>query len=247
MSRNKPALFVVLSLVVMIGFLTAATPLRAGTETVVLSFNRNDNLPYDPMGGLVSDSAGNLYGTTLGGGPHSDGAVFELTPGANGAWTGKTIHNLNGSNGDEPEARLTFDSAGNLYGTTLGGGLHSQGVVFQLSRANGVWTEKVLHSFTGTTDGNYPQGPLTVDAVGNVYGTTAFGGTGKNCNNHGCGIVFQLTPNTNGTWTETVCTTSSTVAWTAATLSAASLLTQPEISMAQLSWADPISTALSLN
>ena len=205
MSRNKPALFVVLSLVVMIGFLTAATPLRAGTETVVLSFNRNDNLPYDPMGGLVSDSAGNLYGTTLGGGPHSDGAVFELTPGANGAWTGKTIHNFNGSNGDEPEARLTFDSAGNLYGTTLGGGLHSQGVVFQLSRsANGVWTEKVLHSFTGTTDGNYPQGPLTVDTAGNVYGTTAFGGTGKNCNNHGCGIVFQLTPNANGTWTETV-------------------------------------------
>ncbi|MFZ1010144.1 MAG: choice-of-anchor tandem repeat GloVer-containing protein, partial [Candidatus Sulfotelmatobacter sp.] len=63
---------------------------------------------------------------------------------------------------------------------------------------------KVLHSFNGTTDGNYPQGPLTVDAAGNVYGTTAFGGTGKNCNNHGCGIVFQLTPSTNGMWTETV-------------------------------------------
>jgi uncharacterized repeat protein (TIGR03803 family) len=204
MSRNKPPVFL-LCLTVIVGFLIAASPVRAANETVVLSFNRNDNLPYNPMGGLVSDSAGNLYGTTVGGGLRSDGAVFELTPGATGEWTGKTIHNFNSLDGDEPEARLTLDSAGNLYGTALNGGVHTQGVVFQLSRgANGVWTEKVLHSFNGTTDGDYPQGPLTVDAAGNVYGTTAFGGTGKNCNNHGCGIVFQLTPNANGTWTETV-------------------------------------------
>ena len=88
MSRNKPALFF-LSLVAMIGFLTALTA-RAADETVVLSFNRNDNLPYDPMGGLVSDSTGTFYGTTVGGGLRSAGSVFELTLGASGAWTGNT-------------------------------------------------------------------------------------------------------------------------------------------------------------
>jgi uncharacterized repeat protein (TIGR03803 family) len=202
MSR-KPAFFF-LSLVVAIGFLTSASPVRAANETVVLNFNGNDQLPYDPMGGLVSDAAGNLYGVTLGGGPRSAGTVFELTPGANGAWTGKTLHNFNGLDGEEPDTPLTFDSAGNLYGTTPDGG-HSLGVVFQLSRgANGVWTEKSLHKFVGGTGGNYPQGPLTVDAAGNIYGTTLYGGTSKHCGDHGCGVVFQLSPGANGTWTETV-------------------------------------------
>jgi uncharacterized repeat protein (TIGR03803 family) len=112
------------------------------------------------------------------------------------------------TDGSLPIAGLTFDGAGNLYGTA-GGGAYGYGVVFQLTPGTGgTWTETVLYSFcpvAGCTDGGGPRGNLVFDAAGNLYGTTAAGGAyGSACGGAGCGTVFELSSNGNGTWTETV-------------------------------------------
>jgi uncharacterized repeat protein (TIGR03803 family) len=101
---------------------------------------------------------------------------------------------------------VVLDAAGNVYGTTFGGGTGSCffgcGVVFKLRHgSNGKWTETILHSFTGGTDGGDPYAGLTFEA-GKLYGTTNFGGS-PSCSS-GCGVVFRLTKGGNGMWTETV-------------------------------------------
>jgi uncharacterized repeat protein (TIGR03803 family) len=107
-----------------------------------------------------------------------------------------------GSDPKFPYAGLIFDKAGNLYGTTEFGGTNNQGTVFEINpQSNGSWTETVLYNFTGSADGGQPYGGLVLDAAGNLYGTTNFGGN-SNCNN-GCGTVFKLTPGSSG-WNETV-------------------------------------------
>jgi len=112
----------------------------------------------------------------------------------------------NGKDGASPFSGLIFDATGNLYGTTFSGGAYEKGTVFQLTPgANGKWTEKVLYSFcsaSNCSDGNSPQASLIFDTVGNLYGTTTYGGSGTCIS--GCGTVFQLAPGANGTWTETV-------------------------------------------
>jgi uncharacterized repeat protein (TIGR03803 family) len=100
-----------------------------------------------------------------------------------------------------PQAGLTFDKAGNLYGTSKSGGANNQGTVFQLAMGANGWVETALYSFTGGTDGGQPIAEVAIDASGNLYGTTSAGGTGS-CNG-GCGTVFELTPSS-GKWTETV-------------------------------------------
>src|ERR1035438_1221071 len=113
----------------------------------------------------------------------------------------KVLHNFNhdGTDGWRPEAGLIFDAAGNLYGTTSQGGSSGVGTVFELTPATGgTWTEKVLHSFGGGADGGYPEAGLILDAAGNLYGTTQWGGTST------VGAVFELTPAAGGTWTEKV-------------------------------------------
>ena len=95
----------------------------------------------------------------------------------------------NGTDGEIPYAGLTFDAAGNLYGTTYEGGIHSLGTVFELSpRGGGGYTETVLHSFGNGTDGQYPYAGLIFDGAGNLYGTTYGGGI------HDYGTVFELSP-----------------------------------------------------
>jgi uncharacterized repeat protein (TIGR03803 family) len=115
-----------------------------------------------------------------------------------------------------PEGSLIFDQAGNLYGTTLLGGVLNQGTVFKLTpNADGRWTESVLHSFCSRPncgDGERPLAGLIFDQAGNLYGTTfAFGD--QDCfSGDGCGVVFKLTPNLNGGWKEAVlCTPSPTI------------------------------------
>jgi uncharacterized repeat protein (TIGR03803 family) len=164
-----------------------------------------------PQAGLIFDQAGNLYGTTVGGGAHNNkGTVFQLTPNQNGGWTEHTLYSFcsrtNCTDGSQPLAGLVFDQAGNLYGTTEGGGAQNNGgTVFQLTpNQNGEWTESVLYSFCSLrncTDGEAPRVGLIFDEAGNFYGTAAYGG------GHGViggGTVFQLTPNQNGEWTEHV-------------------------------------------
>lgn len=176
-------------------------------EEVLYSFT-SDNDAAEPQAGLIFDAAGNLYGTTLYGGPENDGTVFELVAGGQGTWTEKVLHNFaGGADGASPYAGLTIDADGNLYGTTATGGTRQRGTAFELvPSANGNWTEKVLHNFS--EPGYYQAGPfggLAIDAAGNLYGTTYGGGVNRDdCDVSlvGCGRVFELTPAANGTWTE---------------------------------------------
>lgn len=181
------------------------------TETVIHSFNNNGKDGFTPEGGLVMDASGTLYGTTYGGGTHPTcegeacGTVFQLKPDAKGKWVETLIHNFdaNGIDGYEPEAGLTLDERGNLYGTTAYGGNGNAGTVFTLSPlANGEWAETIIHSFN-LTDGALPATSVVFDSAGNLYGTTVVGGD-LNCQNRGCGTIFELVAGTNGKWKEKV-------------------------------------------
>jgi uncharacterized repeat protein (TIGR03803 family) len=168
-----------------------------------------------PLGGVVFDSAGNLYGTTQLGGTSRCGAgcgtAFELTPSASGEWTETLLYTFSGeSDGGFPEGGLIFDEAGNLYGTTYYGGdsrlkcSTSCGTVFKLSPGSGGWTKTLLYQFSGArSDGRGPMGSLVFDPAGNLYGTTTDSGNAFYCV---CGAVFELSPTSGGSgeWSETV-------------------------------------------
>ncbi len=147
---------------------------------------------------LIFDQAGNLYSTTTRGGA-GYGTVFELTPNQDGSWTESVLYSFTGgADGADPFAGLIFDQAGNLYGTTYQGGSAGVGTVFELTpNLDGGWTQNVLHSFKNS-DGRYPVGGVIFGADGNLYGTTTNGGAA------GQGTVFELTPNQDGSWTESV-------------------------------------------
>jgi uncharacterized repeat protein (TIGR03803 family) len=201
MPRKKLFLALVAELAVTLAAFTMLAPtLAVGQEQVLQIFNGTDGA--NSFSGLVFDPAGNLYGTTQQGGNTGYGTVFKLTRGSNGTWTETVLHNFHGPNGLdrgglEPSAALVFDLAGNLYGTTLAGGVHGFGVVFKLSPgANGNWTETVLHAFNGE-DGGRPAAPLIFDKAGNLYGTS----TGAPPR---LGNVFELSPGSDGAWTEAV-------------------------------------------
>jgi uncharacterized repeat protein (TIGR03803 family) len=199
------------------GVVYEMTPGNPWTETVVYTFTGyNDG--RTPRGGLIADSRGILYGTTVGGGTHERnfGVVYRLEPPATsgGAWRQNTIYSFNGgsSDGGYPYAKMVMDSSGALYGTTTSGGLLAAncppsgcGTVFRLvppPSGTGAWTESILHFFTGGGDGAYPIGGLVIDKNGALYGTTNGGGVGGGqC---GCGTVFQLIPPSTegGAWTE---------------------------------------------
>jgi uncharacterized repeat protein (TIGR03803 family) len=167
----------------------------------VYSFDYNGSDGANPEASLISDAAGNFYGTTVGGGNSAAGTVFELSPNGSGGWTEEVLYSFGeGLDGTYPEAGLIFDAAGNLYGTTEAGGIHRGGMVFELSpNGSGDWTETVLHSFGAGSDGSAPYaGQLIFDRTGNLYGTTSSGGTNF------YGIAFELSPNGSGGWTETV-------------------------------------------
>ena len=154
-----------------------------------------------PLGGVLVDRAGNLYGSTSIGGSGCNGGcgtVFELSPGSGGNWNETILHNFAGepNDGSYPGAALIFDGSGNLYGTTERDGTHGGGTVFEVALSG---QETVLYSFTGNADGQYPLGSLTFDASGQIYGTTSYGGD-SGCW-RGCGAVFRLTQ-TGGTWNE---------------------------------------------
>jgi len=180
--------------------LIAARPTLAQTETVLHSFGKRIGDGVSPESRLTPDGKGNFYGTTPFGGSSVYGTIFELSPNRRGGWNETVIYRFTGGvDGAEPDlSHVIFDNAGNLYGTTFFGGAYGLGVVFELSPVGANWTETVLHSFGGYAgDGAKPVNGLIMDSAGNLYGTTAFGGSG------GTGTVFELSPSGGG-WTEQV-------------------------------------------
>jgi uncharacterized repeat protein (TIGR03803 family) len=150
-------------------------------------------------GRMILDRAGNLYGVATFGGANGHGVAFELTRTQTG-WTLLPLYAfMDQPDGASPYGGLIFDKAGNLYGTTYYAGVNDVGTVYKLTHANGAWSESVLYSFKGGTDGSSPISTLVSDAAGNLYGTTSDGGTG--C---ACGVIFKLAHGANGTWTESV-------------------------------------------
>jgi uncharacterized repeat protein (TIGR03803 family) len=153
----------------------------------------------NPVAGLVFDSNGNLYGTTQNGGLHDLGVVFELSQ-SNGDWKYTVLHSFAGNSlkdGAHPYSGVTLDTKGNVFGTTLNGGESGGsglGVVYEVKRANGKWGETVLHAFS--TKGAYPDSAITLDASGNLYGTTNEGGYYR------YGTVFELSRSKTGRWKE---------------------------------------------
>jgi uncharacterized repeat protein (TIGR03803 family) len=178
------------------------------TKSVLYSFTSSGTDGANPYASLIFDQKGNLYGTTVYGGAQGSGAVFKLAPKADGSWTENVIYSfLGGKDGGNPSASLIFDQKGNLYGTTQdgGNGAPGNGTAFKLApNADGSWTESVLHVFSGGEDGGNPTASLIVDPAGNLYGTTFYGGGGGSCPGGECGLVFELMPNADGTWTESV-------------------------------------------
>jgi uncharacterized repeat protein (TIGR03803 family) len=154
------------------------------TETVLYSFTGGSD-GSAPVGGLVADAAGNLYGGTFFGGDNGGGVVYELSP-SGGGWTFNTIYSFTGYYG--PYNTLTFDAHGNLYGTTEGGGAYGSGSVFKLTPGSGGWTMTDLHDFAGGSDGGLLYGGVAVDAQGNVFGVTPIGGDQNQ------GFVYEIAP-----------------------------------------------------
>jgi uncharacterized repeat protein (TIGR03803 family) len=187
------------------GIVFELTPTGSGqwTESVLYNFGATQVDGETPAAGLVIDGNGNLYGTTQFGGKFGFGTAFELSPGPTG-WTETILHDFaNKPDGIFPEAPLIFDGLGNLYGETSGGGLFALGTVFELiPDPDGTWDETVIYHFgMNKLDGLSPTGGLTFDTLGNLYGTTVYGGSG--CLPESCGMVFQLSPTEQG-WSETV-------------------------------------------
>lgn len=156
-----------------------------------------------PRGGVVTDDRGNFYGTTSNGGTGRGGVVYQLSKGADGAWTQTSLYAFTGGNdGGNSQAGLLRDGQGNLYGTTYSGGTTGNGVVFKLAppkKGQTAWKYQVLWSFAGDADGSQPTGTLIMDNAGHLYGTTQWGGSGV------VGTVFKLSPPADGQkgWTKT--------------------------------------------
>lgn len=171
-------------------------------------------------GALLRDSAGNFYGTSEAGGDSMNcgkygcGAVFEVSPPTQpgGTWGGAILHSFDcTTDGTGPVGSLVFDNKGALYGVTTGDDYPcGYGTVFKLappSQPAASWTETVLYTFSGGTDGGNPYAGLVFDRKGNLYGTTGYGGL-LECDfgRQRCGNVFELVrpSSPSGPWAETV-------------------------------------------
>jgi len=185
-------------------------PIGGGTncsETILYSFAGQSDAAF-PLGGLVQDQAGNLYGVTLEGGANNLGAVYQLSPPASegGSWTETVIFSFSGPDGTLPTGQLQFDQSGALYGTTDGGGSLQEGTVFQLvppSGPGGSWSQSVLYNFSGGRDGGNPAAGVIIDNMGRIFGTASTGGLGRPFPG---GVIFRLLPpvNQGDPWRETV-------------------------------------------
>jgi uncharacterized repeat protein (TIGR03803 family) len=163
-----------------------------------------------PTARVVTGPDGAIYGSTSAGGGGSCvdssgfrgcGTVYRITPPPRAPssvvynWSSNTIHSFSGNDGASPQGDLTFDSSGNIYGTTIGGGDESVGVIYSLTQSNGGWSQNLLYQVQGNGDGEFPWGGVVFDASGNLYGVFADNGP------YGYGAIYKLSPSGAG-WTE---------------------------------------------
>ncbi len=171
-----------------------------GKETVLHEFTGTPD-GESPEALLVEDAAGNLYGTTYEGGAFENaGTVFKVDKEGNESVLYNFCSEANCADGNSPYPGVILDAAGNLYGVAEGGGLYDSGVVYEIDTKG---QESVLYSFGGGLDGSAPFSVLTADLDGNLYGTTRGGGNLACGGGDGCGVVFQLSPHSGGSWTDT--------------------------------------------
>src|SRR4030081_3305950 len=173
--------------------ISASAAWAAALPQIIYNFAGNNDGEYTDTD-LVIDSAGNLYGTSVQGGDFGGGTVFQLAPSGNG-WTHTVLYSFTGgADGGEPYKGVTLDSQGNLYGTAVTGGGGSCeggcGVAYKLTNSGGVWTQTVIHTFTGGNDGSGAGSGLTVGRYGSIYGVTPTGGA------NGFGVVYKVKPKT---------------------------------------------------
>jgi uncharacterized repeat protein (TIGR03803 family) len=176
------------------------SPIRGGgwKETVLHTFTGGADGAVGSLGPLLIDKTGNIFGIAELGGDSSCncGTVYKLAL-VSGQWKFKTLHAFTGlPDAGFPYGGVIEDGKGNLYGSTYFGGANGQGSVFKLTKSAGKYTESVLYSFTGGSDGGLPTTTLLF-AKGNLYGTTSGGG-----DSNGDGVVFKLTPKSGGKWGE---------------------------------------------
>ncbi len=209
-SLPTPAVVIFLLILSSAMILSAPRMAQAQTLDVLATFTQAGRLGYGPASGLVMDQDGRLYGTNYSGGAHGWGAVYRLSRAGSG-WIATALYDFQGgADGSNPTANITFGPDGSLYGITAttphGFGF---GAVYRLRPPAAVckasqcpWTETVLYTFTGGSDGGISEvgasaDTLIFDNAGNIYGTTPFDGAA------GCGVVFKLTPS-GEEWTESV-------------------------------------------
>jgi uncharacterized repeat protein (TIGR03803 family) len=185
------------------GVMLAGGAWGASNGKLVYSFSGGAD-GADPATQLIFDSAGNGYGTTVSGGFYGYGTVFELKRLSGGNFQETVLYSFSGgADGKNPYGGVTFDGAGNLYGTTVSGGSGGVcsgdgcGVVYKLSDSGSGWTESVLYNFTGGNDGSGPGGGVVFDNAGNLYGTTPDGGQFSE------GVVYELSLQ-GSAWEQTV-------------------------------------------
>jgi uncharacterized repeat protein (TIGR03803 family) len=168
-----------------VGVVYELSPSGSGWAQTVLYTFQGLTDGQNPVGGVVLDDAGNLYGTTFDGGINGGGTVYELSPSGKG-WTFTVLYSFTGGYGG-PYNKLTI-AKGNIYGSTEADGANGFGSVFKLTPANGGWTFTDLHDFAGGSDGAALYGSVAVDSAGDVFGTTNEGGSDNQ------GLVFEITP-----------------------------------------------------
>jgi uncharacterized repeat protein (TIGR03803 family) len=185
---NAPTYFRIRTAAATAIFVLSLATISAATTDVIFSF-AEDNGEYADTD-LETDSAGNIYGTTVLGGDFGSGTVFQLNPTPNG-WVQTVLYSFTGgADGGEPYKGVSLDRAGNLYGTAVTGGSGSCeggcGVVYKLTKSGGTWTQTVIHAFTGGDDGSGPGARVTVDRRGNIYGMAPTGGA------YGVGTIYKI-------------------------------------------------------